>query len=876
MGNTVQQLMVMIGGDSTGLQSTLTTADKTLKNFGLSFQTIIGGMSFASLITGVIKVGETFEDVTHTVERATGATGAALEKLNDTVKNVYASTAQSGEAVAQAVAQISIRTGAAGPALEVLTRSALAFAKASGQDLKASVDENQKLFAQWTIATGDQSEALDMLLVASQRSGVSTAALGETMTTMGATLRGFGMSFKESLAFVGAFAKAGIDAADTTRGLNKVLKEAADSGKDPHEMLLGLIEQMKDAKTRADALAIAFGAGFGRSAAIMADAVRNGTVNLKEFSGWLDGAKGKAQQTAKDTESLGDAFTKLGHAMAEFVSGPGDSIMKFMTGLVDTMAKVFKDPGMYFAGGLGAGAVASGRQKAANDPWAVLARAWSAPAATATPGASLNAPSSGSGAGDSGAAMAAYTQKLLDAESALGLTVEKDQKLKSSLDLITTAYHAGTVGAGVYVEAIRAYDAAIEKANKGLFTYSQYQAAMGERHFPKAPIQDMESPIDVSYNALGGKDQGGLLGSGGHPDAVTSYLDQWNEAIRDLIAAQDTVARNAVIDAANMSLFGVKTVQSYKDTAAASQLAYQQMKDTGTVSAHDLSVAFERMQEDVARAALQSGQITQLQFDATAKKIKETLDALNGTKGLEIPQLGALGNQIKGVFGSLGNVVSDAIFKTKDLGKAFEDVGKQMVKTIVQDVAQMAIGKLLTSIFQAGSMFNTIGQSMAGMFAKVAAQSSVAAATAAATGAASRVGEVSGDAAVGAAAAAASTAAIPIVGPGLAPGAAAAMYSLIMGFLPLASFSTGGDVGATQLAMVHAGEHVLTPDISTGLRQMMARGGPGGSSIGGTSDSSDSGVHFHSCTFTGVTQNLVNDVMNAAVKQARRAGAQNL
>jgi hypothetical protein len=76
-------------------------------------------------------------------------------------------------------------------------------------------------------------------------------------------------------------------------------------------------------------------------------------------------------------------------------------------------------------------------------------------------------------------------------------------------------------------------------------------------------------------------------------------------------------------------------------------------------------------------------------------------------------------------------------------------------------------------------------------------------------------------AAVAAAAALASTAAIPIVGPALAPAAAAAMYSTGMGFAGMATFDEGGVVPKTQVAMVHAGERVLTGRQTNVFEQMV-------------------------------------------------------
>ena len=70
--------------------------------------------------------------------------------------------------------------------------------------------------------------------------------------------------------------------------------------------------------------------------------------------------------------------------------------------------------------------------------------------------------------------------------------------------------------------------------------------------------------------------------------------------------------------------------------------------------------------------------------------------------------------------------------------------------------------------------------------------------------------------------------------------------------------ASGGDVMESGLAYIHAGERITPASVV--------------SSSSTSTSSVDSGVHFHNCTFTGVTQDLVNDVMDKAVKTVRRIG----
>ena len=100
---------------------------------------------------------------------------------------------------------------------------------------------------------------------------------------------------------------------------------------------------------------------------------------------------------------------------------------------------------------------------------------------------------------------------------------------------------------------------------------------------------------------------------------------------------------------------------------------------------------------------------------------------------------------------------------------------------------------------------------------------------------------------VAATGAAASQAPIPIVGPELAIAAAAAMVVSLAPFEAMAAFEKGGIVPETGMGMLHGGEMVLPKELSTGMQDMVARGGPRGSDGEPGRDGERGGYepHFH-------------------------------
>jgi hypothetical protein len=66
---------------------------------------------------------------------------------------------------------------------------------------------------------------------------------------IGPTLRAYHYSLEDGIALVGAFAKAGLNAEDVTRGLNTAFAKLAHDGKDPVKTLQELIQKLSDTKS---------------------------------------------------------------------------------------------------------------------------------------------------------------------------------------------------------------------------------------------------------------------------------------------------------------------------------------------------------------------------------------------------------------------------------------------------------------------------------------------------------------------------------------------------------------------------------------------------------------------------------------------------
>jgi len=307
---------------------------------------ILAAGSMAGLLSKLMDLGvaaiqtaEMFEDASVQMQRATGATGADLENMNDSLKRLYGTSSQSAEVIAGAMDTIRQRSGATGAELESLTKSALNFAKVAAVDVKNAVETNQRLFKAWSVDVRDQSLAQDMLYVAQKNTGISVIDLGNALKDAAPLLKSWGFAFEDSLALVAQFAKVtGDDAAGALNALRTAFTKMAEAGKDPKKELTDLISRMEGADNTAQALNMALADGFAIKAALpFVNAVKSGGAELDQLKAKLDNAKGAVDQMAKSTTTLSGEWTKFVHNAQEGAGVLGTVFVKPATDLLQLL-----------------------------------------------------------------------------------------------------------------------------------------------------------------------------------------------------------------------------------------------------------------------------------------------------------------------------------------------------------------------------------------------------------------------------------------------------------------------------------------------------------------------------------------------------------
>nr|DAO35147.1 MAG TPA: minor tail protein [Caudoviricetes sp.] len=285
---------------------------------GQGFEVSLGKIAAAgAVVVGAVgaagkaayDIGAQFDDAYDTIRAGTGASGAAFEELQDSMRKVAGESIGVGSdmgAIGSTLADLNTRLGLTGEPLEKMTAQ---FMQLQNLGVDADINEVSKAMSGFGIEAKDMPAALDELFQVSQATGLTITELSQSAVKAGPVLRGFGFSMADSAALVGQMDKAGLDADKTLQSMQRALAEFASEGRDAPEALketIGSIEELINAGDDAAAIDMASNIFGTRGAAQFVDAVKTGTLSVDDFmdatGATSDTIGGLAEETASFSE----------------------------------------------------------------------------------------------------------------------------------------------------------------------------------------------------------------------------------------------------------------------------------------------------------------------------------------------------------------------------------------------------------------------------------------------------------------------------------------------------------------------------------------------------------------------------------------------
>lgn len=289
--------------------STTLTSQKLMKGAAVAGAGILAGAGAIGL--GLYEIGSQFDDAFDNIRVGTGATGPALEQLQNDMKAVAGAVPASFGEAGTAITEFSKRLGISGAPLQTLSSQVLELSRITGTDLGGNIESVSKVMQNFGVDATSQSSKLDVLFRASQASGLSVQELASSMSGAGVVLRQVGLDFDQSAAFLATLGKAGVDASDVMPALSKSLATAAKQGKDASAVFTETFNAIKGAPNDVAASGVAlevFGAKAGPKLAAM---IREGKLSYEDMTAAIANGGDTILGAGADTQDFAEKLTQL-------------------------------------------------------------------------------------------------------------------------------------------------------------------------------------------------------------------------------------------------------------------------------------------------------------------------------------------------------------------------------------------------------------------------------------------------------------------------------------------------------------------------------------------------------------------------------------
>lgn len=283
-----------------------------------------------------------------TIVTKTGATGEALDGLQESMRNVFGSLPIDAETAGIAVGEVNTRFGATGEELENLSRQFIQFSEINGTDLNSSIDSVDALMTKFGVDSSQTGEVLGLLTKAGQDTGISMDTLENALNTNGATLKEMGLDLTGSVNLLAQFEANGVDATTALAGLKKAQQNATANGQSLGDALGETIQKIKDSTDETEALQTATELFGKKGAAEMTQAIREGRLSVEDLTSSLGDYATTVEDTFNATLDPPDqakvALNNLKIAGAEL----GETMMATLAPIIDQIVVKLQEFSAWF------------------------------------------------------------------------------------------------------------------------------------------------------------------------------------------------------------------------------------------------------------------------------------------------------------------------------------------------------------------------------------------------------------------------------------------------------------------------------------------------------------------------------------------------
>lgn len=315
-------------GDTTSLDKASKDAESTLGKFQGRVNAMAVGIlgTATAAVAGLAAIGDQLDGAFDTIRTGTGKTGADLEGLKQSFRNVAKEVPASFDAVSAAVAGVSKETGTTGKQLEDLTTQYLNLARVNGGDVATQIDKGTDALKAWQVPAAQQSKTLDEIFKATQLSGTGFEDFTSTLQKFAPQLRNAGFSLEDSIPLIAQLEKSGANTEKVIGALAIGAGKLAKEGKNTARGVQDALEAIKAAPNATKAAELAVEAFGTKGGPALADALRKGQLSTKEMALAIAGSQETINKAAGETDDWKESLQTLKNNAILALEGPATKV----------------------------------------------------------------------------------------------------------------------------------------------------------------------------------------------------------------------------------------------------------------------------------------------------------------------------------------------------------------------------------------------------------------------------------------------------------------------------------------------------------------------------------------------------------------------
>lgn len=297
----------------------------------------------AAAAGGVMAAWSQVDEGMDIIVQKTGATGDALEGMQNSARNIAKSIPTDFETAGSAVGEVNTRFHLTGKELEDLSTKFVEFSSLNDTDVSSSIDSVQKALEAFGLGAEDAGAMLDTMNKVGQDTGISMDSLSQLMVTNAASLKELGMSAADAATFLGQCETSGVDTSAVMTGLKKALTNASGEGKTMKEALSELQNTMLNAETLADAYNAAVDLFGSKAGPTLAEFCKDGKLNFEDLGASLDDNLGSVENTFNATLDPADQFKVTLNQLKDAGFDVGNALGPVLAECLQVVTPILKD-----------------------------------------------------------------------------------------------------------------------------------------------------------------------------------------------------------------------------------------------------------------------------------------------------------------------------------------------------------------------------------------------------------------------------------------------------------------------------------------------------------------------------------------------------